>query len=371
MWIRSLFVLVVFCVGTGIYGLTPAQADLKKGVAAYHAGDFAAAHTEFRKLAATGDAHGQFNLGVLYLTGNGVDQNPATAAEWHRKAAEQGLAAAQHGLGVLYYKGLGVEQDYRNALSWFRRAAAQKFAHSEFNIAVMYFNEQGLVRNDLEIIKWLSLAAARDFAAAQYRLGEMYEKAIVFSQDHRAALYWYRLAVENGSGQEAADGIVRMEKSLRLRPSGVSPVGPLTQTDEPDALTVKEARETSPGPLKTAAAASRSESVPDPKTGPSPDARASATENRARYEWRAQFAAFRTENEAEKAWNALTRAVKGALNGLAPIIEKADLGKRGIFYRLQSGPMNNQQGAKNLCARVREAQPKQSCLTVRRPANTS
>lgn len=395
---RLLSVLVVLSFTAAATMAVPARADLKKGVTAYHTGDFVTAHAEFSKLADAGDPHGQFNLGVLYLTGSGVDPDPVVAAAWHQKAAEQGLATAQHGLGVLYYKGLGVKKSYREALTWFRRAAAQKYAHSEFNIAVMYFNEQGLVRNDLEIIKWLSLAAARDFPAAQFRLGQMYEKAVIFSQDHRTALYWYRLAVANGAKQAAADGVARMEKSLRLRPSGVTPAVALTQAAKPDELSVKETPKTplpstaaAPPPavvpvapleqpqdpqIASVAAASLAASVSASATAEAPakppataEAAAPATPRTkpGKYEWRTQFSAFRTETEAEKAWNTLTRNAKGVLNGLAPIIERADLGPRGIYHRLQTGPMDSARAANSLCTRVIQARPKQACMTVRRP----
>ena len=40
-----------------------------------------------------GDATAQFNLGLMYDTGEGVPKNDAEAARWFRMAAEQGLAA--------------------------------------------------------------------------------------------------------------------------------------------------------------------------------------------------------------------------------------------------------------------------------------
>ncbi len=52
-------------------------------------------------LAAQGDAHAQFNLGVMYDKGRGVSQDYAEAVKWYRKAAEQGHASAQHNLGVM------------------------------------------------------------------------------------------------------------------------------------------------------------------------------------------------------------------------------------------------------------------------------
>ena len=45
-----------------------------------------------RPLANHGDASCQFNLGLMYMTGHGVQQDDTAAALWFRKAAEQGYA---------------------------------------------------------------------------------------------------------------------------------------------------------------------------------------------------------------------------------------------------------------------------------------
>ena len=45
--------------------------------------------------------------------------------KWHHKAAEQGHAEAQYNLGICYENGKGVEQDYEKAEEWYREAAAQ------------------------------------------------------------------------------------------------------------------------------------------------------------------------------------------------------------------------------------------------------
>ena len=39
----------------------------------------------------------------------GVEQNHVEALTWYRKAADQGWAAAQYNLGMMYEEGLGVE----------------------------------------------------------------------------------------------------------------------------------------------------------------------------------------------------------------------------------------------------------------------
>jgi TPR repeat protein len=201
-----------------------AQSELKTGVTAYRAGDYKMALREFSKLAETGHANAQFNLAILYLTGNGVERDVARSVELHRKAADQKLPAAQHGLGVFYYQGIGVKQDYAEALKWFKCAASQGFADSEFNIGVMYFNDRSVKRDDFEIVKWISLAAARKFAPAEFRLGQMYEKGVIFGKNEREALHWYRLAETHGDKNGPA-ARARVAKALNI--TGPLAAGPV------------------------------------------------------------------------------------------------------------------------------------------------
>ena len=81
--------------------------------------------TEFEDLrtrAEAGDAAAQYNLGVHYATGRGVDRDVAEAVRWYRLAAEQGCAKAQHTLGVMYRNGEAIEQDPVVAYMWFTLA---------------------------------------------------------------------------------------------------------------------------------------------------------------------------------------------------------------------------------------------------------
>jgi len=48
---------------------------------------------------------------VIYYHGQGVHQDDKQAFEWFERAAEQGVAEAQYNLGVKYDQGQGVEQD--------------------------------------------------------------------------------------------------------------------------------------------------------------------------------------------------------------------------------------------------------------------
>src|SRR5438067_1610415 len=73
--------------------------------------DYATALRLFRLAADQGDANGQFMLGVMYATGQGIPQNYAEAVKWYRLATDQGNVDAQYNLGSMYATGQGVQQD--------------------------------------------------------------------------------------------------------------------------------------------------------------------------------------------------------------------------------------------------------------------
>src|SRR5258708_5317015 len=114
---------------------TPVAAGtFEDAVDAHARGDYAKALRLIRPLANDGDASAQFNLGLTYMAGQGVQQDDAAAVLWFRKAAEQGNALAQSNLGTLYLYGRGVAQDDTEATMWFRKAADQSDAIAEINV---------------------------------------------------------------------------------------------------------------------------------------------------------------------------------------------------------------------------------------------
>jgi hypothetical protein len=70
-----------------------------------------------------GLAMAQDRLGWMYLHGQSVPQDTATALEWMRRAAERGAPAAQLQLGGLYERGTKVPMDLEKACYWYSIAA--------------------------------------------------------------------------------------------------------------------------------------------------------------------------------------------------------------------------------------------------------
>lgn len=84
-------------------GATPAFADaFEDAMAAYQRGDYETAFRLTKGLAERGDAVAQYQLGTMYLNGEGTRQNAAEATKWFRLAADQCDPRAQLSIGISY-----------------------------------------------------------------------------------------------------------------------------------------------------------------------------------------------------------------------------------------------------------------------------
>ena len=91
----------------------------------------------FMRAAQEGLVIAQFNVGNLYLVGQGVEKDAGAGVKWLRRAAEAGSAPAQHSLGVCFRDGRGVEADAGAAREWFARAAANTSVGGKFVTTVL------------------------------------------------------------------------------------------------------------------------------------------------------------------------------------------------------------------------------------------
>ncbi len=85
-------------------------------------------------------------------------ENYPKAAALYRKDAELGVIAAQLNLAIMYMDGQGVQQDYQQAAKWFLAAAEQGNAEAQFNIGQLYQEGKGVEKNPVEAAKWFHLA---------------------------------------------------------------------------------------------------------------------------------------------------------------------------------------------------------------------
>jgi TPR repeat protein len=130
----------------------------------------------FTKAADQGHAQAQYNLGVMYENGQGVEQDFKEAVKWYQKAADQGLAYAQYNLGVMYEKGQGVEQDFKEAVKWYQKAADQGDAYAQYGLGFMYDNGKGVEQNNVTAYAWWNIAATNGDQDAKKGLPQVAKK---------------------------------------------------------------------------------------------------------------------------------------------------------------------------------------------------
>ena len=179
--------LVVACATVAAAG--PAE----EADSAYQRGDYALAAQLLRSRAEQGNAHAQYNLGLMYHDGQGIPQDYQMALKWYRKAAEQGDAWAQAALGGMYAQGKGVPQDYAEATKLYRKAAEHGNALAQNDLGVMYEYGFGVPQDFVRAYIWYNVAAAA-------LSGDIRKKAM----EHRASVASKMTAAQIEKAQEMA-----------------------------------------------------------------------------------------------------------------------------------------------------------------------
>jgi len=295
-----------------------AVADYDTGVAAYAAGDYAAALSEWRPLAEAGDAASQYGMGLIHESGRGVGRDYDEAARWYLLAAEAGHPGAQFNLGHLYRLGTGVPQDMARAVRWWRASAEQGLSQAQLALGVAYQRGEGIDADPGQAVRWFRLAAESGNPTADYALGLAYENGMGVDKDLGIAFDHYERA--------AAAGI----EPAQIRLGALT--FPPTQSEPP------------PPPSEAEVIARMEEAMAE--SVPAPGAAAPA--DRTRF---IQIAAYVDADRAERAWTQLVGAHGDLLSGLPHRVLEIDLGgQTGRVYRLQAGPLPDAGEAEAICS---------------------
>jgi cell division protein FtsN len=78
---------------------------------------------------------------------------------------------------------------------------------------------------------------------------------------------------------------------------------------------------------------------------------------------RLQLGAVRTESEARGEWERLKRKNADLLGTLSAVAVRADLGEKGIYYRIQAGPISDASTAERVCSELRHRHL--GCMIIR------
>lgn len=280
-------------------GGSSALADVKAGVDAWQAGNYAAAVKEWRPLADKGEKDAQFNLGQAYKIGRGVPMDLRIAQTWYEKAAQQGHSQAQANLGLILFQ----NGDRAKAMPWIRKAAEGGDPRAQYVLGTALFNGDIVQKDWPRAYALMTQAAAAGLPPAAANLEQM-DKFIPVAQRQQG------LAIAQKMQRGAA-----MASAAAARP-------PRTPSPVPPSRSAQDA--------VVAAAA--------PPKGPAGGGG-----------WRVQLGAFGNTANARRQWDVL-RAKVGALGPLQPAFVPA-----GAMTRLQAGPVASRAAADKVCAAAKAA----------------
>jgi TPR repeat protein len=131
-------------------------------------------------------------LGLLYESGQGVQQDFAEAMRWYRKAAEQKEPHATCRIADLYRDGKGVERNLDEAAKWYQREANGTCRGAQVNLGLIFEAQHNMP----EALKWYRRAAEGGETSAQAKLGDILSDGFTVPSDYVEACQWLILAVE-------------------------------------------------------------------------------------------------------------------------------------------------------------------------------
>jgi TPR repeat protein len=153
--------------------------------------------------ARAGKPEAEVEVGVKYLSGDGIPKNEAEAAKWIERAAATGYAPGEGWLGTLYDRGKGVAHDPQQAISWFQKAAKQGNRKSMHDLGLAYAQGDGVALNYFEAAHWFSRAAALGYVDSAFNLAVLYERGDGVPQSLIDAYKWYAIAAAEGDKEAA------------------------------------------------------------------------------------------------------------------------------------------------------------------------
>ncbi len=372
----GLFALLVTVLASAAFGAGARAQNYDDGMRAYNAGDFAKALEIWGPVAENGDAVAQYSLGKLLENGGaGVPRDMVAAAQWYQRSASQGVAAAQNNLGLMYAQGRGVPQDVARAARFWRDAGVKDHVIAQFNLGLAYFRGEGVAEDRSVALRWFRRASELGLADAQYALGQIIRMGLAGAADEAEALHWYQLAA-------AQDHVKAGTQAQQLRDAGVvarmpagAPAAPATPAvavsappppPKPVAQPVAKpvAPEPEPETLVIAAPEPEPRVAATPTPAPAPPAAAAVAPAAAGGAYSAWLISFKDAAEA-RAYLAAAQAKHPELFAAAPgAAAAARPGRGGTFHRVLAGGLPNRTAARELCRRLRAAEPGAFCKVL-------
>lgn len=360
-----------------LFSAGAAHADVKAGVDAWTAGDYARAVAEWQGPAAGGDADALFNLAQAHRLGRGVPQDSLRAETLYARAAAKGHLKAADNYGLLMFQDGRREQ----AMPYVTAAAERGDPRAQYLLGIAHFNGDFAPRDYVRAYALLTLANAAGLPQAAPAIRQMddfvalaqREQAQVLAGQMRADADARRTsamaAADLGDGPPAlvAISIPSAPPPARRPQSVTSGAIPPSSTVATEAAVLEATRATgteSPAtagadfarPGLASAATGQARVVAEVRTARAdPPARAAPVAT-AGGPWKLQLGAFSIAGNAERLWTQL--AGRPVLAGKSKMTAPA-----GRLTRLLAQGWPSQAAAQSACTTLKAAG--QGCIVTR------
>lgn len=370
----------ILCLAVVLSALSgPALAGMSEGVASVTVGDYPKAIAEFQPLAAGGDPAAQYQLAKIYLEGHGPADGLPQGLDLMNKAANGGFPEAQAQLGLMYAMGLGLPVDNVQAYDWLSKAVAAlpdgtRRAVAEANrdavLKRMNASQQAAVA-----AKAPAPAKPAQEAASKPAATTAAPAATAATAKPAATAATTKTVTETAATPAKPAATATTTKTVtEAAATTAKPAAADTTTKTATNTTATNTTAATAKPAATEAPAKSAEkSVEKPADKPTQVASAEpAGAEPAKADptakptgVRVQLASLPSEAAAWDAWKQISGKYSAQLTGLTAMVESADLGTKGTFYRVQTGPFATVAAAQERCTAMKAAGL--DCLVVGKP----
>ena len=178
--------------------------------------DFQKAMTLMQLEANRGNGYACYDIGRMYLLGQGCEENVEEAQRWFRDALEafqnaemaaEKKAYLRYRIGKCHAYGHGTEQNYEESARWFRQAVDDGNPFAAYSLGGQHLRGQDVEQSDTEAYSLYYMAATHEKqpnAYAQYQLGKMCRDGIGTEVDLERSQLWYAKAYAGFVAMEEA-----------------------------------------------------------------------------------------------------------------------------------------------------------------------
>ena len=171
------YLLLSCFVSLFLFGCSPEESNIEKGVAAYNQHHYQDAYNYFLEEAQNNDnPDAELYLGKMYLRGEYVQMDTDKAGYWFQKAAAQdpklssAVSDAEAYLGFCYDSGLCMQQSTQMAMYYYQKSANEGSGFGAFDLGTSYLQLPISSANKKLAFKWLSKSADMGYVRGQAML---------------------------------------------------------------------------------------------------------------------------------------------------------------------------------------------------------